>query len=188
MPGASRPQNTDIDCCANQRCTAILLVLHTWGPFTLIKVKVNAKRFFNVYWRTIWSCIRITNPSVYDFAFAFAFILCESTFQIFSQVVKANGKRYLQHMSCVFLWFNFTSRHKSFKREWKNEFLFHVQFRQCEQTLTLAAAPLAPQWYVRECLSMLPCPSMPLTAECSGFTLGLRSSVPQGHTSTCLLF
>ena len=29
MPGASRPQHTDIDCCANQRCTAILLVLHT---------------------------------------------------------------------------------------------------------------------------------------------------------------
>ena len=47
----------------------------------------------------------------------------------------------------------------------KMNFAFTFALRQCERTLTWAAAPLAPQWYVRECLSMLPCPSMPLTAD-----------------------
>ena len=47
----------------------------------------------------------------------------------------------------------------------KMNFAFTFPLRQCEQILTRATAPLAPQWYVRECLSMLPCPSKPLTAD-----------------------
>ena len=47
----------------------------------------------------------------------------------------------------------------------KLNFAFTFVFRHYERTLIRAVAPLAPQWYVRECLSMLPCPSMPLTAD-----------------------